>query len=74
MADNRNDYTDVKFSQTQKNMYNGFSEDLYGNNWFILTTNDIGKGGFGNGRSYADGACFHRESFQIPGQCTSCPG
>lgn len=51
MADNRNDYTDVKFSQTQKNMYNGFSEDLYGNNWFILTTNDIGKGGFGNGRS-----------------------
>lgn len=45
---------EVKFSQTQKNMFDGFHEDLYGNNWFVLTTNDLGEEGLGdkkNGRS-----------------------
>lgn len=30
----------VSFSDSQKRMFQGFSEDLYGNNWFVLTTND----------------------------------
>lgn len=45
---------EVKFSQTQKDMFDGFHEDLYGNNWFVLTTNDLGEEGLGdkkNGRS-----------------------
>ena len=37
----------VAFSDAQKRMFQGFSEDLYGNNWFVLTTND-GTNGMGN--------------------------
>ena len=40
----------ISFSNSQKRMFQGFSEDLYGNNWFVLTTND-GTDGRGNQNS-----------------------
>ena len=36
---------EVEYDSRQRDMFNGFSEDLYGNNWFILTTNEAGPGG-----------------------------
>jgi len=42
----------VEYSARQRDMFNGFSEDLYGNNWFILTTNEAGpQGTTGKARS-----------------------
>jgi len=35
-------FDEVNLSKTQLSMYKGFSEDLYGNNWFVLTTNEGG--------------------------------
>ena len=34
---------EVAFTASQNAMFNGFSENLYGNNWFVLTTNDGGE-------------------------------
>ena len=34
---------EIAFTASQNAMFNGFSENLYGNNWFVLTTNDGGK-------------------------------
>ena len=31
---------ELSFDANQRNMLQGFSEDLYGNNWFVLTSND----------------------------------
>jgi hypothetical protein len=34
---------EIKFSSTQKNMFTGFSENFYGNNWFVPSNNEGGK-------------------------------
>lgn len=41
----RNTAEDIKidFGNDIKSMFNGFSENFYGNNWFVLSTNEGGK-------------------------------
>ena len=41
----RNTAEDIKidFGKDIKSMFNGFSENFYGNNWFVLSTNEGGK-------------------------------
>lgn len=43
MAEERDDSPEIKFSDSQKRMFTGFSTNLYGNNWFVLSTNEGGK-------------------------------
>ena len=35
--------SEIHFSNSQKNMFKGFSENLYGNNWFVLSNNEGGN-------------------------------
>ena len=44
MANENESTIEIDYSDKQKSMFNGFSESLYGNNWFILTTNEAGIG------------------------------
>lgn len=34
---------EINFGEDIKGMFNGFSENFYGNNWFVLSTNEGGK-------------------------------
>lgn len=34
---------EIRFSKVQKNMFDGFSENFYGNNWFVLSNNENGS-------------------------------
>lgn len=41
--ENKKKVPDIEFTKEQKKMFNGFSENLYGNNWFVLSTVDEGS-------------------------------
>ena len=43
MAEEKDQSPEIKYSDSQKRMFNGFSTNLYGNNWFVLSTNEGGK-------------------------------
>lgn len=40
MADSAEENIRPTYSEEQKRIFKGFSEELYGNNWFVLSTND----------------------------------